>query len=188
MSIAPKACSFTGYRPNKFDFDFTCENSRFMALENKLIETVFSMPKENCRDFYCGMAWGFDILAGETVVMLKKMCPNEKIRLIAVVPFEGQEKSWSTDWQQRYHRLLKAADRIVYISNNYTKDCYHKRNRYMVDNSDTVITFFDGKSGGTAATLRYAKTKQKQIINIAEVTDTESLYFSPYIICDDEDI
>ena len=38
----------------------------------------------------------------------------------------------------------------------------------MVDNSDFVITWFDGQSGGTASTLSYAQKCGKRIINLAE--------------------
>ena len=186
MSDKVKACSFTGYRPDKFEFDFSENSAEYRDFENKLVEAVFKINEEGYTDFYCGMAHGFDIVAGEAVELLKKAHPDT-VRLIAVVPFTKQASAWSEEWKKRYSLLLSHADRVVYISRDYSKDCYHRRNRYMVDNSDTVITFFDGKSGGTAATLRYAKTKQKRIINIAEIED-EQIYFSPYIICDDEDI
>lgn len=186
MSDNIKACSFTGYRPDKFDFVFSENSTEYRDFENKLVEAVFTANGDGYTDFYCGMAHGFDIVAGEAVELLKKARPN-KARLIAVVPFEKQANAWTDEWKKRYSKLLSSADRIVYISRDYSKECYHKRNRYMVDNSDTVITYFDGKSGGTAATLRYAKTQQKRIINIAEIED-EQIYFSPYIICDDEDI
>ena len=186
MADTIKACSFTGYRPDKFSFPFCDSSPEYRDFENKLIEAVFEMSDEGCTDFYCGMAHGFDIVAGETVNLLKNARP-EKTRLTAVVPFEKQANAWGEEWKQRYSNLLSLADRVVYISREYSKDCYHRRNRYMVDNSEAVITFFDGKSGGTAATLRYAKLKDKRIINIAEIED-EQLYFSPYIICDDEDI
>ena len=38
----------------------------------------------------------------------------------------------------------------------------------MVDNSDYVITWFDGQSGGTKNTIRYAKKIGRQIFNIYE--------------------
>lgn len=182
-----KACCFTGYRPNKFDFEYTPQNPKYKDFENKLIDAVFSAAEQGVHDFYCGMAWGFDITAGEAVVMLKKLKAGDNIRLIAVIPFEAQAASWSDEWQMRYAALLKAADRVVYISRDYDKSCYHRRNRYMVDNSDSVITFFDGKSGGTAATLHYAGQKGKEIINIAETNSVETLLYSPYVICDDEE-
>ena len=38
----------------------------------------------------------------------------------------------------------------------------------MVDRSERVISFCDGKSGGTLNTLRYARKKGLEIINGAE--------------------
>ena len=188
MSEKIKACSFTGYRPNKFDFPLSAVSPQYKEFENRLLSEITAASDGGCREYFCGMAWGFDILAGEAVILLKKMRPRDNIKLIAVVPFLGQEKSWDAEWQRRYSAVLSAADRVVYISQNYANWAYHKRNRYMVDNSDTVITFFDGKSGGTAATLRYAGEKGKRIINLAAEKKNEKIYFSPYIVFDDEDI
>ena len=36
----------------------------------------------------------------------------------------------------------------------------------MVDNSDYVVTWFDGKRGGTENTLKYAAKKRRHIINL----------------------
>ena len=42
-----------------------------------------------------------------------------------------------------------------------------KRNKYMVDQSDLVIAVWDGKKvGGTWNTIKYAKSKEKQVIYI----------------------
>ena len=46
----------------------------------------------------------------------------------------------------------------------------------MVDNSDFVLTFFDGQRGGTAATLSYAATKMKKIINLADSGEGNMTY------------
>ena len=182
-----KAYCFTGYRPNKFDFDFSPQNPDYKHFENKLIDAVFSAAEQGVKEFYCGMAWGFDIVAGEVVAMLKKLKPEWNVRLVAVVPFEKQEASWDREWQKRYSALLGVADRVVYISRDYEKSCYHRRNRYMVDNTEAVITFFDGKSGGTAVTLKYAQSKDKEIINIANTDSVNDLLYSPYVICEDEE-
>ena len=41
------------------------------------------------------------------------------------------------------------------------------RNRWMVDNSDLVLAVFDGKKeGGTWNCVKYAKSKNKEIVVI----------------------
>ena len=41
-----KGCCFTGYRPEKFPFRLDRHSPDFTAFENRLIETVFSLPDE----------------------------------------------------------------------------------------------------------------------------------------------
>lgn len=183
--LKEKKCCFTGYRPHKFSFSLIDENIERTRFENKLYDAVFSLPQENCFTFYCGMASGFDIVAGEAVVALKKLISTSKIELIAVVPFKNQADTFEAEWQSRYYELLKKVDRIIYISENYEKSCYQKRNRYMVDNSDIVLTWFDGKQGGTAATLNYASKLGKKIVNLCEEGVHEYDIESPYIIEDE---
>ena len=71
-------CCFTGYRPHKFGFEFSENNQEYVKLENKLIDAVFSLADEGCYKFYCGMAMGFDLLAAESVIMLKKLYKKAK--------------------------------------------------------------------------------------------------------------
>ncbi len=178
-------CCFTGYRPQKFDFPFTPDNEEYIALENKLTDAIFSLPQENCFKFYCGMAMGFDILAGEIVNLLKKTIKSCRIELVAVIPFRAQADGWDDEWKTRYDNLMQCADYHIYISENYWKGCYLKRNKYMVDNSDMVITWYDGKSGGTASTLNYAFKNNKRIVNLAENGVFDYEIQSPYIIEDE---
>ena len=181
-------CCFTGYRPHKFGFEFSENNQEYVKLENKLIDAVFSLADEGCYKFYCGMAMGFDLLAAESVIMLKKLYKKARIELVAVIPFEKQSDSWDEHWKNRYQKVLRQADSVVYISREYKRGCYHTRNCYMVDNSDFVITWFDGQAGGTAQTLNYAARAGKRIINLSESGVHEYIMDSPYdIIVDDFD-
>ena len=168
------ACCFTGYRPNKFPFTFG-EGEEYLDLENKLIKEIFSLPEENCLTFYTGMAMGFDILAAELVLLLKSRS-NKKIKLVCCLPFKEQQKGWDPHWQERYENIMQQADEAVLISDHYYKGCYFKRNEFMVDNSDIVLTFFDGTPGGTAQTLRYATKKGRRIINLARTDGGEFTY------------
>ena len=135
-------CAFTGHRFLGKDFS-----------EKKLkkeIERVISM---GVTDFYNGMAMGFDLLAAEIVLSLKKKYPQ--IRLICCVPFYGQEKYYSDEDKKRYVTVLKKADISLQLSDQYTKDCMHKRNRYMADWADILIAYCNKPTGGTAYTVEY---------------------------------
>ncbi|MEG1028070.1 MAG: hypothetical protein RSE07_05215, partial [Oscillospiraceae bacterium] len=73
----------------------------------------------------------------------------------------------SQDWKERYENVLKNSNDIVVLSKEYNKNCLWYRNKYMVDNSTLVIAYFDGKSGGTAQTIDYAKRCGVKIVNLS---------------------
>lgn len=161
------SCCFTGYRPDKFPFPLIRGNKDYDDFENRLFEQVLELANEGCRTFYCGMAMGFDLIAAEAVLLVKKAFP-ENLKLISVLPFEGQDYTFSPEWKERFKKVLSRADDVICLSDKYYTGCYQKRNIYMVDNSDYVITWFDGKKGGTENTIRYALKKGRQVFNIHE--------------------
>lgn len=173
------SCCFTGYRPEKFPFPLDSENPDFQKFENALFEQVLCLAEAGCRTFYCGMAMGFDIISAETVLAVKNAF-SEPLKLICVLPFKKQSLSFSNNWKQRFDTVLSGADETVVLSEKYHNGCYQQRNIYMVDSSDYVITWFDGKSGGTQNTLRYAKKIGRHIFNIYE--NPESVCFQEEIV------
>jgi len=102
------------------------------------------------------------------------------VNLICVLPFRNQTAGWDEGWKKRYDNVLTNADEVILLSEEYYKGCYFKRNDFMVDNSDLVLTYFDGAPGGTAATLKYAAKKNKKIINLAD-SEESLLTYRDYI-------
>lgn len=161
-----RSCCFTGYRPEKFPFDFSEENSDYQRMMVKMQELINQLATRGVLTYYCGCARGFDLFAGEAVLAMRDMRPN--VRLICVVPFADMEKGWSEEWQERFNRVLAECDERLVLSDTYHRGAYAVRNRYMVDHSHCVVTYFDGAKGGTENTLTYAESKNRFIINLAE--------------------
>ena len=162
-------CCFTGYRPSKFPFTLNNSNKDYLNFENNLYKEIFQAYSLGVKTFISGMAMGFDIIAAETVLSLRNAKPD--VRLVCAIPFKAQAKDFPDDWQQRYNDILNTADDIIYVCEDYNRGCYFKRNKYMVDNSDIVITWFDGRTGGTANTIEYAFRKGRRVININGIID-----------------
>ena len=91
---------------------------------------------------------------------------DKEIRLFSAVAFSGMENRWEEDWQKRYHAILNAADGVTYVSDRPGKVAFFKRNEWMVDHSGRVIAVYTGSTGGTKATVQYAKRQDKEIIMI----------------------
>lgn len=159
-----KRCCFTGYRPGKFPFPLQRGDRDYQKMENSLVETVFSMPSEECYTFFSGMAMGFDMIAAEAVLLLKAC--NPAVRLVCALPFSGQGEGFFGQWHSRYQHIIENADEVISLSDRYYSGCYFRRNTFMVDHCDFVITWYDGKRGGTMQTLNYAEKSGRRIINL----------------------
>lgn len=165
-------CCFTGHRANKLPFKFDAADMDFNRFYGRLGSAVSDKIEQGVDTFYCGMANGFDIIAGEYIALVKRV--NKSIKLIGVVPYVGQEKGWSAEWQQRYRDLLAECDEVVTLNESYSKWVFDERNRYMVDRSRYVLTYFDGTKGGTGNTVKYAVKNGRDVFNIFDTDPNEA--------------
>ena len=126
---------------------------------------VARLYDEGYRRFLCGMAWGFDLAAGEAVAELKRA--HSGVELLTVVPYEGVYRVFHAEDAEQYRRVADAADAIVVVSESEGKVAYRMRNDYLVENSSVLVAWFDGQPrGGTAYTVRRARRKGVRIENL----------------------
>ena len=156
-------CCFTGHRPQKLGF---AENSeQGIALKNKISSEILGLVSERgVRHFITGMAQGVDTYAAETVLKLRDAFPD--ITLECAVPCRTQSLHWSGENRRRYEDIVSRADKVSILQNTYDRGCMERRNRYMADNSDIVLAVWNGSTGGTANTVKYAEKHGKETIII----------------------
>lgn len=130
-------------------------------LKNEIIKLI----DKGYETYFAGGALGFDTLAAQTVLDLKQQYPQ--IKLILALPCISQTRNWSEKDCLIYEYIKQRADKVVYISEEYTLGCMHKRNRYLADNSNICICYLTKTTGGTAYTVNYSRKKGLEIINIA---------------------
>ena len=152
-----RTCCFTGHRQIPLE--------ERAEIADKLERVIVSLYQRGIRYYGAGGALGFDTLAAQTVIYLRKSCPG--IKLILVLPCLTQTRRWRPEDVAEYEHIKTEADKTVYTAKQYTPDCMHKRNRHLVDNSSVCICYLTRNSGGTAYTIRYAKKRNLEIINIA---------------------
>ena len=164
-TVKEKTCCFSGYRPHKFSFELRKNEPKYIQLENNIIDAIISSIEQGYDTFLCGGAMGFDLLCGEIVLLMKERFPH--IKLICVIPYKAQSKDFSSDWKERYNHVTKHCDSICNISEGYTRGCFHLRNFEMIHSSSRLITYFTGRTGGTANTIAIAQREKLDIINTA---------------------
>ncbi len=157
-------CTFTGHRAEKLPWGYNENDPRCRRLKRTLYDTLDAVYESGFRKFICGMAEGCDLYFCEAVLALREDHPD--ITLEAAVPFAGQAEHWGAAQRQRYESLLTHCDTVTVLQEHYSPGCMMKRNRYMVDHADLIIACYDGKSGGTLNTLRYAIERDIQIVHL----------------------
>ena len=110
------------------------------------------------------MAVGFDIEAAEVALALREELAG--VRVIAIVPFEGMQRSFSEEWRSRFERIVAEADEVIVLASKYSVAAYTVRNNFLVDNASACIAYFDGSKGGTAYTIRRASKRLLRIVNL----------------------
>jgi len=115
-----------------------------------------------------GMALGADMIWAEVAL-------NLNIPVIAAVPFRGQETIWPKKSKDRYFGILKQCEQTIMVSQGiYAAFKMQKRNEWMVKNCSFVVAIWDGSEGGTANCVKYAESKNKEVI-IFNPKDAEEL-------------
>lgn len=159
-----KSCCFSGHRPTKLPWGYDERDIRCIEFKKRLSATIEAVASSGVTHFICGMALGCDMYCAEAVIELKKR--KSCVTLEAAVPYDGQDEGWSADNRKRYRDILMQCDKTVLLSDKYTPHCMMDRNRYMVDSSAILIACYDGQSGGTWNTIKYAMKKDLEIIKL----------------------
>lgn len=147
-------------------------------LENVVRTELYYVLEECCNEgkdtFLCGMELGFDLLAAEVVLELKKSYPD--IKLYAIIPFTGQEDEYDSEEKVRYRRINEATDgRQVIWSKDYSVLSYLKRNDFMIENCSEIIAYSNNNKTGAYYTVHKARKNNMDVLNFY---DELSEYFT----------
>lgn len=169
--------AITGHRPNKLGNDYDLVSPLIKSIKSEIVGILSKYYDIEFKQFpevtlITGMALGIDTLFAQIAIELN-------IPFIAAIPFIGQERKWPSKSQKTYHYLLSKAYEVVNCAEKDTTTIYEiprlmqKRNEWMVNNCDVLISVWDGSNGGTANCTTYAQNnidnkigRVKQIIRV----------------------
>lgn len=142
----------TGHRPEDTNVDYL-ELTHFIS--------EFLKSRSDIEVAICGMAAGFDLAWGMEAL-------NHGIEVWSVRPWAGH-KARRED-SRRYEWIERSAARHIITNDSLSYPgpwVYDTRNRWMVDNADEGVAFWNGKlSGGTFNCIEYADSVSKPYTNI----------------------
>ena len=165
--MAFKTVCFTGHR--------NIPSNDVLVLFDKLKTEINKLYSQGYNHFSAGGAIGFDTLAALYIVELKEKYPDIKLKIIA--PFKGQGEGFCKEEREYYNKIIKSADEVEYLFENYNKGCYHVRNKALVDGADACIAYLNEATGGTFYTYNYAKKKGLEVINLGSYKEPQIKLF-----------
>lgn len=115
----------------------------------KIIEDLI---KQGAKTFYLGGYGQFDVMVASVLYKMKKQHCNIEIILVLAYP------------DKKYDASIYDSSIYPPLENIPRRYAILKRNEYMIDISDIVISYVKYNYGGAYTTLKYARRKNKQII------------------------
>lgn len=142
-----KICSFFGHADLYGQSD---------QITQKLRTVIINLVEQGVDTFYAGNHGEFDILSSRVVCDLKTLYPQIQVVVVLCYPNELQYlRCQFTDFLMPPE--IEAAPK---------RACIVKRNHWVVDNSDYIVSFIRFEIGGAYSVIQYAKKHHKQIIEV----------------------
>ncbi|MBQ2691812.1 MAG: hypothetical protein IJF53_06615 [Clostridia bacterium] len=144
-----KTCFFTGHRDTP--------ESIFPALQAEVENHITAYGVNR---FVVGHYGAFDRLAAKAVICAKQQYPH--ITLTMLLPYHPAEQTID---------LPKGFDDTLYpegLENVPRRFAISKANRYMASHSDYIIAYVWHPASNASAILKYAKTRNTPICNLAD--------------------
>ena len=143
------------------------EISQPLLVEERLEKIVGEMIRtKDYVEFLVGRDGEFDILAASVVRRTARKLDCGNSSLVLVLPYM---KSEYRDNRQSFHEYYDEVEICAESAKAHFKAAIQTRNKSMVDRSDLVVCCVE-RSGGAHQAMRYAKQREKPIMNIAAHT------------------
>ena len=130
--------------------------------EKALLSLLEKKAKREPIEFFLGEYGGFDQFAYRCAKKFKVSHPDS--RLVFVSPYIGRERKQDDILPKEARFDLTLYPPIEHIPPRYA--IIH-RNRWMIDQADLVIAYVIYRRGGAYASYRYAKSRGKELYNLA---------------------
>ena len=154
---ASLTCCFTGHR--------TIPVNEKSQIEGALLKAIAFLYTKGYRHFIAGGALGFDTMAANAVLTLKKRVKD--ITLTLILPCADQSAAWRSADKAVYDAQKAEADELVCLSEKYYDGCMQKRNAEMVRRSSACIAYLTRPRSGAGQTVRMAEKAGLTVINLA---------------------
>jgi len=149
----------TGHRPHR------CAIGKIKAYSDYQSQVMYEIASQFFIYYEVDLALSGGALGWDTAIC--RAAYALKVPYHVYVPFAGQESQWPKDNQDKYHKMLEYAEKVIIVSEgDYTPQKMQKRNQALVDNCNILLALWNGKQeGGTWNCIQYAKRVGRETTN-----------------------
>lgn len=148
--MSARVCCVTGHR------DIPAEKLEYVKEE--LHKEILQAVEDGYTHFISGFSEGADLLFASIVADL--IADNPELRLEAAIPYRSRLNTTN----ELFRQLIGVCKIVGVHSEKYNRNCFMKRNQFMVSQAQRVIAVYDGREkGGTFFTIRCAYTQKRDI-------------------------
>lgn len=175
-----KTCCFTGHRNRDLPFSGDRSKQGMKCLVSSLQMYIEKAVNDGFDTFISGMAEGVDLICAEIVYNLITR-KGMNLKLVCAVPYkdQGTKELLNPIDQYVYSMISRDCTNVVYICDKKSRDCYQKRNKFMVENSRRIIGVIKDEKAksGTLQTINMAKRSGLEL-NIIYLDKNPVFYLS----------
>lgn len=118
---------------------------------------------ENVAVFLTGGMGDFDSKFSSAVRSLQRKYPH--IKLVLVKPYFSNELNTNKEYYEQMYDEIIIPDNVVGV---HPKSAITKRNRWICEQSDIIVSYIKREYGGAYSAVKYAAKQGKKIIYISE--------------------
>ncbi|MBE6531064.1 MAG: hypothetical protein E7679_03090 [Ruminococcaceae bacterium] len=128
-------------------------------LEDKVEDITLTLVRNRqFVEFYVGRNGDFDIVVASAIKRVQHRVGKEICPIILTLPYVVKDIEY---YQKFYDDVIVPVE-----GKHHFKAAIAKRNEWMIDNSDLVITYVQNESGGAYKAMKYAQSKGVKVLNI----------------------
>lgn len=143
-------CTFFGHRDTPFEVQYKFEEVLIDLIENKEVDI-----------FYVGNQGHFDFLVRKSLRKLKEIYPH--IKPFAILAYMPRNKK---EYEQELFLESIYPENLEFVP---LKFAIVKRNEWMINRSDYVVTYTTRVVGGAYRFVELSEKQKEKIINIADM-------------------
>lgn len=146
------------------------EISNPLEVENALVKEVeLLIRSKEYVEFLIGRNGDFDLLAASAIRRTQKALDRGNSALVLVLPYMTDEYRQNTAALENYYDEVEICEEAA---ESHFKAAFSTRNRIMAERSDLILCCIEHQSGGAFQTVKFARTLNKPIVNLAEKTQS----------------